>query len=106
MGGGKVVNNLTVVLKKLFQAIVKTLSWKEPDNWREPVTGKSKDNLIRVLEEAHQEWIHAKFYFNCVTDPDLVDHAIFYMGETEKKYTYLLKRAREMGLNTDFSLIK
>jgi hypothetical protein len=36
---------------------------------------------------------------NSVTDPDLIDHAIFYMGATEKKYVYLLKRAREMGIN-------
>ena len=57
--------------------------------------------LLMNLELACQEWKYAKLYFDCVTDPDLIDHAIFYIGATEKKYMYLLKRAREEGLNID-----
>jgi hypothetical protein len=58
-------------------------------------------NLIEDLEQAWQEWRHARLYFNNVTDPDLIDYAIFYMGATEKKYIYLLKRAREIGMNIE-----
>lgn len=58
-------------------------------------------SLLMNLEMACKEWKYAKLYFNCVTDPDLIDHAVFYIGATEKKYMYLLKRAREEGINID-----
>lgn len=57
--------------------------------------------LIEELEQAWREWRHARLYFNNVTDPDLIDFAIFNMGATEKKYIYLLKKAREIGMNID-----
>ena len=57
--------------------------------------------LLETLENARREWHFAKVYFNSVSDPDLVDHAIFYLGATEKKYIYLLKQAREHGVNTE-----
>lgn len=58
-------------------------------------------DMIENLEAAWRDWQFAKNYFNCVSDPDLIDHAVFYMGATEKKYVYLLKKAREKGINTD-----
>lgn len=66
--------------------------------WNESESDCDEARLIDVLAEAQSEWKHAKIYFNNVTDPDLIDHAIFYMGAAEKKYIYLLKRARETGL--------
>ncbi len=56
-------------------------------------------DLLEDLEHARLEWRHAHLYFNNVTDPDLIDYAIFYMGATEKKYVYLLKQARETGMD-------
>ena len=64
-------------------------------------TGEKLPDLIEDLEQAWREWKHARLYFNNVTDPDLIDYAIFYMGATEKKYIYLLKRAREIGMNIE-----
>jgi hypothetical protein len=58
-------------------------------------------DLLEDLEQAWREWKHARLYFNNVTDPDLIDYAIFNMGATEKKYIYLLKRARETGINVE-----
>ena len=58
-------------------------------------------DLVEDLEQAWREWKHARIYFNNVTDPDLIDYAIFNMGATEKKYIYLLKRARETGINVE-----
>ncbi|NLN16977.1 MAG: YaaL family protein [Firmicutes bacterium] len=48
-----------------------------------------------VVREAHQEWVGARNYFDNVTDPALVDYAIYAMQAAEKRYMYLLKRARE-----------
>ena len=58
-------------------------------------------DLVDDLEQAWREWRHARLYFNIVTDPDLIDYAIFNMGATEKKYIYLLKQARETGINVE-----
>ncbi|HEY8463811.1 MAG TPA: YaaL family protein [Bacillota bacterium] len=68
-----------------------------------PVKSKSGTNatLVKELQAAKEEWDYAKDYFNSVTDPDLIDLAIYYMGVAEKKYTYLLKKARESGASIE-----
>ena len=68
--------------------------------FRLPVTENSNRfaALLGELQTAQQEWNYATQYFNLVTDPDLVDLAIYYMGVAEKKYIYLLKKARESGV--------
>ena len=53
------------------------------------------------IKIAHQEWKYARLYFDSVTDPDLIDHAIYNLEATEKKYTYLLKKARAIGIRAD-----
>jgi hypothetical protein len=58
-------------------------------------------DLVEDLEQAWREWKHARLYFNNVTDPDLIDYAIYNMGATEKKYIYLLKQARGTGINIE-----
>jgi hypothetical protein len=57
------------------------------------------------LERAQQEWKYARLYFDSVTDPDLIDHAIYNLEASEKKYTYLLKQAREIGIRGDGFLL-
>lgn len=51
--------------------------------------------LADEIKKAHQDWIKAQEYFECVTDPDLVDHAIFAEEAARKKYVYLLKKAKQ-----------
>ncbi|HBS60541.1 MAG TPA: DUF2508 domain-containing protein, partial [Firmicutes bacterium] len=46
---------------------------------------------------------NSQAYFETVTDPDLVDHAIFMMEAAKKRYTYLLKKAKETGLTGAFN---
>lgn len=59
---------------------------------------KPLPELSTVIEEARQEWLAAQHYYNTVTDRDLVDHAVFMMQAAEKKYIYLLKKARQEGV--------
>jgi hypothetical protein len=58
-------------------------------------------DIIRYedIEAARKDWVAAKSYFQSVTEPDLVDHAIYMVQATEKKYMYLLKKAKEIGVN-------
>lgn len=57
---------------------------------------KEKD-FFDLVEEARQEYMVALSQFNHVFDPDLIDHAIHAMVAAEKKYTFLLKKARQEG---------
>lgn len=58
-----------------------------------------KISMIQAVDMARREWVSSKQYFESVSDPDLVDHAIYVMEAAQKKYVYLLKKAREMGIN-------
>lgn len=59
---------------------------------------ENKFSLCELIELARQDWEHARKVFEEVQDPDMVDHAIFAMEAAERKYMYLLKKAREENL--------
>ena len=59
---------------------------------------KTLPSLPVVVEEARREWLNAQYYYNTVSDQDLVDHAVYLMQAAEKKYMYLLKQARRAGV--------
>jgi hypothetical protein len=52
------------------------------------------------IGRARDEWKAATNYFEMVSDPDLVDHAIYLLEAAERKYMYLLKRAKAEGLDS------
>lgn len=59
-----------------------------------------KDDLYINLENAKKEWEEAKNIFENVSEPDLVDYAIYNVEAAEKKYVYLLKLIKNEKLNT------
>ena len=80
---------LRLGLRKMNEA----LRWSDPAVGDYPVP-----ELEELLEDARRDWRYAKLYFNCVTEPDLIDHAVMNLAAAEKKYIYLLKQAKETGL--------
>jgi len=52
------------------------------------------------ISRAREEWMAARNYFDTVSDPDLVDHAVYLLGAAERKYMYLLKRAKNEGVDS------
>lgn len=44
---------------------------------------------------AKQEWLWALAYFHEVSEPGLVDYAVYSLQAAERKYMYLLEKARE-----------
>lgn len=58
----------------------------------------SAETLISDVEQARQAWLNAKAFFDHVTDPDLIDMAIYSIEAAEKRYMYLLKVARRQGV--------
>ncbi len=55
-------------------------------------------NLLELVDMAREEWLAAKTYFENVSDPELVDHAIYAVEAAEKKYMYLLKQAKAQNI--------
>lgn len=58
-----------------------------------------KQEYIDIIEKAREEMRIAERYFETVSDPDLVDHAIFQLEAARKKYIYLLKCAQSQGIS-------
>lgn len=56
---------------------------------------KKENEVFENLKDAHREWEKAQLYFQSVTEPDLIDHAIYSMEAAKTKYYYLLKNARK-----------
>jgi hypothetical protein len=50
--------------------------------------------LKRDIEEAKRDWQYACLYFNVVTEPELIDHAIHMMHAAEVRYGYMLKQLK------------
>ncbi len=52
------------------------------------------NDLYVNLEKAKKEWDEAKNIFENVSEPDLVDFAIYNIEAAEQKYVYLLKQIK------------
>lgn len=58
-----------------------------------------KDDLYINLENAKKEWEEAKNIFENVSEPDLVDYAIYNVEAAERKYVYLLRKIKSENAN-------
>lgn len=54
--------------------------------------------LLNIVHDARDEWNAAQNYFENVSDPELVDYAIYKIEAARRKYMYLLKQARIAGI--------
>lgn len=54
--------------------------------------------LIDSVQAAKEEWQAAQVYFENVSEPDLVDFSIYKLEAARRKYMYLLKLARNEGV--------
>lgn len=60
---------------------------------QEPASAQA--NYRMQVQAAMEAWKNAQNYFNNVSDPDLVDYAIYDLGAAQRRYMYMLKCARE-----------
>lgn len=68
---------------------------------REMVSKAQRQALAEEVENARREWEAARRLLDNVTDPRLIDYAIFAAGAAEKRYMYLLDEARRHGVRAD-----
>jgi len=54
--------------------------------------------LAEVIDQARRDWLYAQNYYNTVTDPDLIDYALFLTKAYERRYMYLLRKVRQEGI--------
>ncbi|MDD4565464.1 MAG: DUF2508 family protein [Eubacteriales bacterium] len=57
------------------------------------------EQLISSIKAAHSDWQRAEAMFHEVLDPDLIDYTIYDVMAAKTKYTYLLKLAKNKGLD-------
>ncbi|HWR44271.1 YaaL family protein [Sporomusa sp.] len=67
--------------------------------WDTEQTGaKGMPGLAEVVDQARRDWLYAQSYYNSVTDSDLIDYAIYLSKACERRYIYLLRKARQEGV--------
>lgn len=84
------------MVTKLSQVLNGVLARLNPRDDEPELTYSSCQAVLEAVEEAKQEWLNARIYFDNVVDPDLIDLAIYTMDAAERKYMYLLKQAKSM----------
>lgn len=58
-------------------------------------------SFVENIQTAKTEWEQARNYFSSVSDPDLVDYALYKMQASEAFYTYLIKRAKKEKIHIE-----
>ena len=71
------------------------------DGFRVQKNANDKSDLYINLENAKKEWEEAKNIFENVSEPDLVDYAIYNVEAAEKKYVYLLRQIKKENVNVN-----
>lgn len=57
-----------------------------------------EEEIVNKLREAFEEWKKKEIYFESVTEPDLIDHAIYEIEASKIKYIYFLKKAKKKDI--------
>lgn len=60
---------------------------------------KPRNDYYINIKNAKKEWEDAKNIFENVSEPDLVDYAIYNVDAAEKKYIYLLRQIKNGNTN-------
>lgn len=60
--------------------------------------GQQVFDHVSLVNAARRDWETAQLYFQSVSDPDLVDHAIYVVEAAKRRFCYLLRTAREEGI--------
>lgn len=59
---------------------------------------KDKEKIIKEIRRAQMDVSTAENFFQVVTDPELIDVAIYELEAKKSRYQYLLKVAKEKGV--------
>ncbi len=94
--GMKMEKTIGIYLEKLAGKISEIFG-----NTIEDQGSKDDQELVRCVQMAMDEWCQAEKFFESVSEPELVDYAIYRIEASKKRYMYLLKQAKEKGIKVD-----
>jgi len=72
------------------------------NSMREGRLPSSDHSFQQAIVKAQEELHSAELFFHTVSDPDLIDHAIYRLEAAKSRYTYLLKLAKREGIKANF----
>ncbi len=84
--------------QSIFNLLHRVVPSYSPESGPDEAPADPRTEILQEIEAARTEWKAASAYFEVVTDPNLIDHAIATLDAAEKKYMFLLRRAREEGI--------
>jgi hypothetical protein len=64
----------------------------------EPANAKKQLSLPEIVDQSRRDWLYAQSCYKTVSDPDLVDYFSFLIKAYERRYVYLLRKARDEGI--------
>jgi len=77
------------------------------ENTKVEVDNLRGDNIIEAIKESLKEIESARSFFEAVSEPKLVDYAIYMEAAAQSRYTYLIHQAKEKGITVEVgSLLK
>ncbi len=86
-------------MAKTSSPLIKIATWLLGDpvstNDENHIDFWERQNLSKAINEAKMEWLNAKSYFDNISEPDLVDYAIYCLEAAERKYMFLLNKLKE-----------
>ncbi|MGE5631794.1 MAG: YaaL family protein [Caulobacteraceae bacterium] len=63
-----------------------------------------EEEFCQIVLKAKQEMNDAQNYFDNVTEPELIDHAIYRLEAAKSHYTYLLRQAKAKGISVSINI--
>lgn len=80
-----------MIIKKLEEAW-NALRFRPPESGEFAFSAVSEytEDALRALDD----WHAAESYFNSISDPDLVEYALYELEAAKRKYEYLMRKIR------------
>lgn len=80
-----------MIFKRLEEAL-RTFQFKPPASGEFAFSAVSDytDDALKALDE----WHAAESYFNSISDPDLIEYALYELEAAKRKYEYLMRKLR------------
>jgi hypothetical protein len=81
-----------MMIFKRFEEAMRQFQFKAPESGEFAFSAVSDytDDALKALDE----WHAAENYFNSITDPDLIEYALYELEAAKRKYEYLMRKLR------------
>jgi hypothetical protein len=91
--------NSLELIKRQWQEFLRLFTKQEKVDLVEQRLEQERRDFIEIVNKAKNEWIESQNYFENVSNPDLIDLAIYRMEASKIFYMYLIKEAKKKGIS-------